>query len=197
MRISDWSSDVCSSDLIEEGTELVASLILLRLCMGNTAGLVGRVQGQYPVFEFVGLFHRRLLLGLGVLLALVLAYVTTLLDPYRGHPADWFAAALFLLAGFAPVKPFLDGTAKVGWAGWALAALCCIASASVVVISPEYVRHIGGVRVELRMIVLLVLSLGLGALWIFSADAVRPVSRLLALCPVLLTAAFQLGRALG
>src|SRR3546814_12333183 len=114
MRISDWSSDVCSSDVIEEGTELVASLILLRLCMGNTAGLVGRVQGQYPVFEFVGLFQRRLLLGLGVLLALVLAYVTPLLDPYRGHPADRFASALFLLAGLVTGTPFPAGTDKAG-----------------------------------------------------------------------------------
>src|SRR3546814_14428457 len=42
MRISDWSSDVCSSDLIGSGRICRADVALLRQFIGNEIGILGK-----------------------------------------------------------------------------------------------------------------------------------------------------------
>src|SRR3546814_13586508 len=43
MRISDWSSDVCSSDLLEAAREAYEALVALSRMPGNGPGAAGRV----------------------------------------------------------------------------------------------------------------------------------------------------------
>src|SRR3546814_3891364 len=51
MRISDWSSDLCSSDLIEDAGEIAAQLISRRWRISDGRGQVSEVEGEGVVGE--------------------------------------------------------------------------------------------------------------------------------------------------
>src|SRR3546814_11051046 len=72
MRISDWSSDVCSSDLLELTTYLFAWLVLI----GASYGV--KISAHLGVDAFVKLFparHQRYLILLAALLCCVYAAI--------------------------------------------------------------------------------------------------------------------------
>src|SRR3546814_3201582 len=62
MRISDWSSDVCSSDLVGAATS-GAELAILSAQSGHETTLVGRDVGEIP-FRIDGFLGRALLVRL-------------------------------------------------------------------------------------------------------------------------------------
>jgi hypothetical protein len=114
---------------IEEGTELLGMILLLKATMANTRGLLSRVgPSTFPTLEAVRAW-RSPGLWIGLVGAPLVAWGTVNLPPDRwGHgiPANWPPTAVFLLAAFCAIRPFLDGTGGVRWTGWALAAVCLV-----------------------------------------------------------------------
>jgi len=83
-----WQTDVARAvrAMVEEGTELIGMLVLLRVAMANTAGLAVGVRGGRPAFAALHEL-RRPLAALGLALAPVLAFVTAaLVDQNRATP---------------------------------------------------------------------------------------------------------------
>jgi len=115
--------------IVEEGTELLAMLILLRVSMVNTQGMLGRNRETAgATFEAITAL-RRPIVAVGLVLAPLVAYVTAILPPDRyghGQPADWPAAAVFLLAAIAAARCFFVDGRAIGRLAWALTLLCCL-----------------------------------------------------------------------
>jgi hypothetical protein len=163
-----WQTDVARAvrAMVEEGTELIGMLVLLRVAMANTAGLAVGVRGGRPAFAALHEL-RRPLAALGLALAPVLAFVTAaLVDQNRGHPADWLAAIAFLAAGLAACRRLFKDGGGIGWPTWGLGGLCCLASVAVVAIGPAKLVELGPVEVSLRKLVLGVVALLICATWV-------------------------------
>ena len=160
-----WVLAVLST--VEEGTELLAILILLRVCMTNTLGRFAIPHiPTFPTLEAVKLARPHVLF-VGILMAPALAYFTaSLADQQRGHPADWFAAGVFMFAALTACRRFYKHGDKIGAAAWTLAGLCVLGSLISVVGQPKYDPHIVVARINLRMAALCVVSILVCAAWI-------------------------------
>src|SRR3546814_8642344 len=92
MRISDWSSDVCSSDLYRIETLLFASMILL------TVGLLVRPGGTIPL-----LYTGAALIGCGITVGNVLmpAYLKERFPHALGWMTGLYAGFMNLFAALA------------------------------------------------------------------------------------------------
>jgi hypothetical protein len=171
----DWQTDVARAIrvAVEEGTELLGMLILLRIALANTAELAQRsIASGRTAFAALDEL-RRPLVAIGLAVAPALAFGTAALPDQasRGHPADWLAAAAFLAAGLVPCRPFpLDGRGVASWAKWLASGLCCLASVAVVAISPLKLVELGPVEVSLRMVIVVAISILVGAAWACAPD---------------------------
>jgi hypothetical protein len=168
-----WQTDAARAvrAAVEEGTELIGMLVLLRVAMANTAGLAVRgaaAAGGRPAFAALHEL-RRPLAALGLALAPVLAFVTAaLFDQLRGHPADWLAAVAFLAAGLAPCRRLFEGGGGIGRLTWGL---CGLASVATVAIGADKLVGLGPVEVSLRMLVLGAISLLVCATWLSTSGS--------------------------
>lgn len=147
---------------IEEGTELLGMILLLKASMINTRGLLSRYgESAFPTFEAV-LAWRIPILILGLVGAPLIAFFTVSLplDPWgHGIPADWPPVAMFTLAAFAVIRPFLSGEGRVGWSGWVLAGICLVGCASTTyIVGPDKVQVLMGV-----------ISASAGLIWILDS----------------------------
>ena len=158
-----WGQFKSLRKVVEEGTELLAMLILLNASMSNTCGIFKqRGATAWPVFQVLTSFRTPLLV-IGVVAAPALAYITAMLPDllHRGHPADWLAAAGFFFAGLVVGQRFFKSGKNVGWGTWALIVICWIMSAATVaypVIDPQK-----------KFFVLYFLSLLIFVIWMFHA----------------------------
>jgi hypothetical protein len=122
--------------VIEEGTELFGMAVLLYATLGNTRGILSRVEvSRFPVLEGI-VSWRYWIVVLGLIGAPLIAYATLVVtsDGYpHGQPADWPAAALFVLAGFAAARPFFIAGRGVGWLGWGLVLIAGLGCASTII----------------------------------------------------------------
>jgi hypothetical protein len=121
--------------VIEEGTELLGMLVLLHVAMDNTRGILSRGERvEFPVLEGI-VSWRRPILVTTLIAAPLVAYATVNLPGDKwghGQPADWPAAALFLLAAFAAARPYFISGRSVGLSGWMLVVLALIGCASTI-----------------------------------------------------------------
>lgn len=172
----DWTHELRRfRTVIEEGTELLGIIILLKVSMTYAKGLSVKKNElpSVPTLELVCLLRVPLLIT-GLILVPLLAYISsTLSDQHRGHPADWFAAMIFLFAGLAVSRPFFKNGENIGWPGWVSTALCSLASASSVGIHPKSTMHFDSTIISFRMLVFFILSFGISATWIFTPSYSR------------------------
>ncbi len=154
----------------EEGMELLAMIVLLRVCLGNTRGLLlsARAETARP-FELTYAI-RRALVPASVVVAPVLAYVSSVLpDQNRGHPADWLAAVLFVLASVAALSNYFSNEKRAGWDAWFLGFLCLAGSAASVAVQPNKTvavlpAHVVSLRIAIQVIIFVLIA----AAWIVS-----------------------------
>ena len=121
--------------LIEEGSELLGMLVLLYVTMENTRGILSQGKRErFPVFEGTVSWRWPILITT-LIAAPLIAYVNVSLpaDEWgHGQPADWPAAALFLLAAFAAARPYFISGLSMGLPGWMLVILAIIGCASTI-----------------------------------------------------------------
>ncbi len=171
----DWTQETMRlRSVLEEGTELLGMIILLKVSMTNTQGLFGQKgAGASPTFECICLL-RFPVLTVGLPLVVILAYLTANLpDQQRGHPADWFAATVFLFAGLAACRRFFADVENISSLEWCLAGLCFFASVSSVAIHPKYGIDFVFINTNLRMFVLFIVSLLICSIWVLSPRYAR------------------------
>ena len=171
----DWTRETMRlRSVLEEGTELLGMIILLKVSMTNTQGLFGQKgAGASPTFECICLL-RFPVLTVGLPLVVILAYLTANLpDQQRGHPADWFAATVFLFAGLAACRRFFADVENISSLEWCLAGLCFFASVSSVAIHPKHGIDFAFINTNLRMFVLFIVSLLICSIWVLSARYAR------------------------
>jgi hypothetical protein len=156
--------------VIEEGSELLGIIILLRTSISNTGVPIAENSTEdYAMLDIICLLRLPILV-VGFALAPILAYVTMQLsDPARGHPADWFAAVAFFLAGFAAIRPYLKHKGNIGWTGWLLGFFCVLASVMCVAIDITGSVDLSFGIFNIRMFFLFWLSLLILATWIFGS----------------------------
>ncbi|MGI9233666.1 MAG: hypothetical protein ACR2RD_08560 [Woeseiaceae bacterium] len=122
--------------VIEEGTELLGMALLLFATLGNTRGILSRVEvSRFPVLEGVVSWRNWIVVPCLIGMPLI-AYATLIVtaDGYpNGQPADWPAVALFVLAGFAAARPFFIAGHGVGWLGWGLVLIAGLGCASTII----------------------------------------------------------------
>jgi putative Ca2+/H+ antiporter (TMEM165/GDT1 family) len=133
---NDWTGYVFRiRTVVEEGTELLGMILILKAAMGNTKGILGRPpRALFPVFEVIGDLRLVILVG-GFIGAIILAYLSLHLERHtifsqKGQPTAWLASALFVLTALNVLRPALTNGRGVGWQGWAMAGLVGLACAS-------------------------------------------------------------------
>jgi hypothetical protein len=133
---TDWTGYVFRiRTVIEEGTELLGMILILKATMGNTKGMLGKPPGvPFPVFEVIGDLRTIILFG-GFFGAIILAYLSLFLTSHTnfsqsGQPTAWLTSALFFLTALNVLRPVLTDGREVGWQGWAMAGLAGLACAS-------------------------------------------------------------------
>ena len=155
-----WGDWRALRGVLEEGTELVGMSILLLTCMANTRGIFRpREPAVAPVFEGVVRLRMPITL-LATFLAPALALGTASLDDLqRGHPADWLAACLCMMAAIAVTGGFLRDGKGVGLPAVGLSAICLLGSAGAVAVpAMRLVTFPGsGVAVSIRPLFFLAL----------------------------------------
>ena len=156
---------------VEEGSELLGMLFLLKACMPNTHGVFNGKPGTSPVFEITSLI-RNYLFYLSILVSPIVVYVTVLWSQdqpahFQGHPADWLAAGLFLFAGLAIARRFLRDGIPMNCCEMALVAACLFGSCSSVALPPNYKIFLPMMTVSIRMLAFFCTVLIISALWTF------------------------------
>jgi hypothetical protein len=155
---------------VEEGTELLGMLILMKVCLPNTQGLFGNRFKNEPTFDLIQ-SKRQFIKASALIVAPFLIYITAVLpDQNRGHPADWLAAALFLFAALSTAMRFLKYGLKIQPIEVMIVLLCFFASAAVVACEPKHKIDLAFGNPSLRMIVFFLISTGLCLLWILSIN---------------------------
>jgi len=170
-KLVDWGQLVALRGTIEEGVELLGTMILLTVAMQNTRGIFAREStGSFPTFELVrpiGLVG----LAIGLVLASAVGFVTAQLpDLSRGHPADWLSSMMFLLAALAAASGFLKHGENIGVLQWAMTGLCLVASASFVAVIPEGTFNVASFAVYARVPLFLAVSVLACAIWVSSSQ---------------------------
>ena len=121
--------------VVEEGTELLGMLFLLWATLNSArGGLSDRERARFPVLEGVVSWRRPVLL-LVLIGAPMVAYVTVNMPETRhehGAPADWPAAALYLLAALGAARSFFISGHRLGGLDWALIAIATLGCASTI-----------------------------------------------------------------
>jgi len=154
---------------IEEGTELLGILILLSVCMGNSRGIFGGRNGPSPTLELIHVLRAPILV-MSLTAAPFLAYLSAVWpDQWRGHPASWLAAALFLFAALGNAKRFLEYGDSLSVSDWGLVLLCGAASVCSVACRPTYSIDFPVAGTNLRALVFFLLSLPTCVLLIFGS----------------------------
>jgi hypothetical protein len=152
----------------EEGSELVASLLLLWITMRNSTQLFGGPEIRSGPALDATIDLRVYLLVFGVVAAPALAVFTAALpDQFRGHPSDWFAAAVFTISALLAVRYWiLSRRSSVAFA--ILAAACCF-GALCTTVDPQNSIDIVSITVSKRLLALLVATMvALGMWWVIS-----------------------------
>lgn len=172
-RVSWTSSTRILRTFAEEGTELLGMLILFRVCLRNTRGLLtGSRRQDGPTLAIVN-WRSKWLPILGIPAIVAVAYLTAAMpDQQRGHPADWLAAMLFLVAALAVAKPILHVGNGIGELRCALAHLLLVASVFAVTVRPHWVIELPGFDINIRLLTFFSIAVAVGALW-FSNRAER------------------------
>lgn len=133
----DWPSSLVGlRAVIEEGTELLATLILIKVVMNNTRGLLSVVGVRdFPVFEALTAWRSQILLAGMVGIPIVAYYpvVSVVDEEGLGIPSDWPTAMLFFMAALTAIRPFLVSGDRGTWHGWVLIMTCLVGCASTVV----------------------------------------------------------------
>lgn len=115
---------------VEEGTELLGMLLVIGATLPNTQGIFKRDSSPASPALDAPFSWRRYAIPGALLLAPILAYVSVRwLQDHRGHPANWLASALFLLAAAAALHPFLKMEERPSMWHWVLAGSALLASA--------------------------------------------------------------------
>lgn len=156
---------------VEEGSELLGMLFLLKACMPNTLGLFAGKPGMGPVFK-IATEMRSYLLALSILALPVAVYVTVLWSKgqtahYQGHPADWVAAVLFVLAGLSSARHFLRDGIPMKCSEMTLVAACLFGSCISVAFPLNYKISLPMMVVSLRMLAFFGTVLVICSVWIF------------------------------
>ena len=162
-----WMKPIRST--IEEGSELMAMLLLLKACMPNTRGIFSGSPGTGPVFEIASSL-RKYLFALSIIALPVYVYVSVLWSDsqrihYQGHPADWLAAGLFFLAALSASRHFLKEGESFSGCYLALAAVCIFSSCITVAFPPEYKVFLPTTAVSLRMLAMFFAVVVICLLW--------------------------------
>jgi hypothetical protein len=133
---NDWTGYVFRiRTVIEEGTELLGMILILKATMGNTKGMLGKPPGvPFPVFEIIVDLRMVILFG-GFFGAIILAYLSLYLTSHTnfsqsGQPTAWLTSVLFILTALNVLRPILTDGRAVSWQGWAMAGLAGLACAS-------------------------------------------------------------------
>jgi hypothetical protein len=159
---------------VEEGTELFGMLVLLRVAMANTAGLMVRGAAGRSAFAALWQLQRPLLI-VGLALTPVLAFASAAFtDQQRGHPADWLAAVGFLAAALVAFGRAQEDSGGIAWRTWAAGGLCGLASVASVAIGPAKMVGFGPLDVNLRLLVLGTMSLLVCAIWQARSSGGKP-----------------------
>lgn len=177
---------------VEEATELLGMLILLRVTMGQTAGLSKiATPGLRPAFDVL-LQYKTPLAMAALIAAPVFALISAGLEDFRGRPAPWLASLAFLAAALIVLRPLFTGTDRLRWPAWALAALCCLASVSMVTFG-HLGAHIGSMPMALSISTL---SVAIGAVWIGDAGGgTRSISAAVVLVAIAVASAVTVNHA--
>ncbi len=87
---------------LEEATELLGNLILFKVCLSQSApGVNDRRLPEIQPFALVAMASP-FVLNASIVVVPALAYWSTIVpDHFRGHPADWYTASLFLFCALA------------------------------------------------------------------------------------------------
>lgn len=154
---------------IEEGTELLGMLILLKATLPNTGGIFDRRPGAGSTFEILSIMPR-LAVPVSILLAPFVAFLSDIwANEYRGnfkgHPADWLAAALFQFAALSISNRFFKEGTPIKRGDLSLIALCCFASMASVAFHPNYSFSLPFMPASFRMMVFFFLSIAICSLW--------------------------------
>ena len=141
----DWDGVRGFRLILEEGTELLGMVLLVKAAMINTRGILSvGAPASFPVFELITVYRIPIVIA-SLLFAPLIALFTVSLPPNdydHGFPADWPAAALFFLATFATIRPYLAARVTLGYPAWLMAALCaagCVGTAVLKENSPSAV----------------------------------------------------------
>lgn len=115
---------------LEEGTELIAMLLLVAAAVGNTAGLSARSAAPAePTLQGLDLLRRPIALS-GLLLAPAIGYLSADLPDKHGLPISWLGAAMFMCGALVALRPALRTGCKgsLDWTTLALAGCCGVLS---------------------------------------------------------------------
>lgn len=142
---------------VEEGTEFLGMFLLIGVGMRHSGGVFGTApSGARSTFNMPATLPPWVLAA--VIAALpVTAFITARLDQGRGHPSDWLAAMLFLIAAFAAVGDPLSGTPSARLRRIVTGGLLIAASALSVQLAPLWTATLFGAAVSVRLAALSVL----------------------------------------
>lgn len=144
---------------LEEATELTGSLILLAMTLRGCTAAPGQTR-ELPRFALVDAARPAILI-VSIPLVPVLAYWTaSLVDRFRGHPADWFTATLFLCCGLLAARRTWRYRRAISIAGLALFSTASIAS-----VFPPAMALVSGSDLSRRATVVTFALLAAAALW--------------------------------
>jgi hypothetical protein len=156
-----WQTDLARAvrGAVEEGTELLGMLVLLRTALANTAGLaVHGTAGDRSAFA--ALYElRRPLTMFGLALAPMLGIASAAIVDFWGRPADWLASLALFAAALTACRSVFRSGSGLGWPALGLAGFYCLASVTTVSVSAVKLADLGSVEVNLRMLMLGVISI--------------------------------------
>lgn len=174
---------------VEEGSELIGMLLLIAATSAASGGVFARAAANTsaPVFSAVRPLASWPLAALPILAVPVFAAVTArLTDVNRGHPADWLAATLFLLAALAAWSGWLEGK-RFSSREFAAGGVCLCASAAAVQVGSSETTLVGTLLVNDRLAALACLVAVLAAIGVRSTGGpgrLAPARGLLAVAAV-------------
>lgn len=135
--------------MIEEGSEIVAILLLLFCCMKNSGGYFSRFGGNDPSYGVLKHFSGPLMI-LAAVAAPLLVYFTVMMDDQqRGHPSDWLAACLLMAASLQFLRPWYEYRQRCGKAAL-LGLMALVGSLFAMALQTRYVMDLDAMSFNSR-----------------------------------------------
>ena len=136
---------------VEEGVELIAMLLLVAVTSRNSSEPFTAAGASRPTPWMVHSMPSLPLMSVVAAAPLVVALTVMLPDQQRGHPSDWLAAMLLLLAALSVSSGCLSNGPAHDRGRFVVGLLLLTASAVSVAMPPQYVLELGGLAVNQRL----------------------------------------------